>query len=261
VTLRQQSLRNAVLRAVLPLSILALWEALVHFEILNRLLFPPPSRLFQTAAQMVRDGELPRHVFASLCRMMVGLVTGSLAGLFCGLLMGSSRLVRMSLEPVVSAFYTLPKLALLPMLMVIVGVGEPAGIVVIAASCFTMMSIHSRDAVRNLNRTYVETAVNYGASRAAVLRRVYLPACSPEILTGLRLAAGRALVVTISVEMLAAPDGLGSLIWISWQTLMTEKLYVALLTASLAGLALHYTGRWVEAMVVPWKAAESRTTL
>ena len=225
----------------------------MHFEFLNRMLFPPPSRLLQVAAQMIRVGELPRHILASLIRMTTGLLTGSFAGLLCGLLMGSSRLVRIALEPAVSALYTLPKLALLPMLMVLLGVGEPAGIVVIAASCFTMMSIHSFDAVRNLNPAYVEMALNYGAGRMAVLRRVYLPACSPEILTGLRLAAGRALVVTISVEMLVAPDGLGSLIWISWQTLMTEKLYVALLTASAAGFALHYTGRKLERMLVRWK--------
>lgn len=202
---------------------------------------------------MIRVGELPRHVLASLIRATTGLATGGLAGLLCGLLMGASRVVRIALEPAVSALYTLPKIALLPMLMVLLGVGEPAGIVVIAASCFTMMSIHSLDAVRNLNRAYVEMAVNFGAGRMAVLRRVYLPACSPEILTGLRLAAGRALVVTISVEMLAAPDGLGSLIWLSWQTLMTEKLYVALLTVSAAGFALHYTGHWMEAMLVRWK--------
>jgi ABC-type nitrate/sulfonate/bicarbonate transport system permease component len=250
-----QDLRTTALRAVLPLSLLALWEALVHFKFLNRLLFPPPSRLFQVALQMIRAGELPRHLLASLSRLGIGLAAGSVAGLLCGLLMGSSRTVRIALEPVVSAFYTLPKLALLPMLMVLLGVGEPAGIVVIAASCFTMLSIHSLDAVRNLNRAYVVVAVNHGAGRAAVLRRVYLPACAPEILTGLRLAAGRALVVTISVEMLASPDGLGSLIWISWQTLMTEKLYVALLAASATGLALHYAGRSLEAMLVPWKAA------
>lgn len=248
---------DVLLRVAVPLSITTLWEVLARFDILNRLLFPPPSQLIVMAIQMTRSGELPHHLMASMFRMTAGLATGGFAGMLCGLLMGSSRSVRISLEPGVSALYALPKVTLLPMLMMLVGIGEPAGIVVIAASCFTMMCIHSLDAVRNLNPAYVEIAVNHGASRMAVLRRVYLPGCLPQILTGLRLAVGRALVLTISVEMLAAPDGLGSLVWLSWQTLTTEKLYVAVLTASFIGVGLHYGGRWFEGLLVPWKSTEA----
>jgi ABC-type nitrate/sulfonate/bicarbonate transport system permease component len=250
---------NTLIRLALPAALVALWEGLVHFHVLNALLFPPPSRLLTAAIVMTESGELPRNLFATLVRGTIGFVTGSAAGLLCGLLMGASRVFRVSLEPLVSALYSSPKLTLLPMLMLLVGVGEPAGIILIAASCFTMTSIHCLDAVRNLNRAYVDLAANYGASRGAILRRVYLPGCLPEILTGLRLAVGRALVVTISVEMLASPNGLGSLIWLSWQTLMTEKIYVAALICAAAGALLHYLALWAETRLVPWKAVESQT--
>ncbi len=246
--------RDAALRVWLPVLFLATWQILAQLQILNPLLFPPPTKLLVAAGRMLSTGELTGHIRASLMRLVAGLAIGSGAGLFCGLAMGASRTARRSFEFVISGLYSTPKLALLPVVMLLVGVGEKAGIILIATSSFSMMAIHCLDAVRNLNRAYVDLAINYGAGRRAVFFKVYLPGCLPQIFTGFRLAVGRALVMTISVEMIIASNGMGSLIWMAWQTFTPEKLYVAVLMIAGTGALFHYALLWFEKMLIPWKA-------
>src|SRR5579864_6576634 len=178
--------KDAASRMWLPVLFLAAWQILAQLRILNPLLFPPPSKLLVTAGRMLSTGELAGHLRSSLMRLVTGVAIGSGAGLFCGLAMGASRTARRSLEFIISGLYSTPKLALLPVVMLLVGVGEEASIVVIAASSFSMMAIHSLDAVRNLNRAHVDLAINYGAGRGAVFFKVYLPGCLPQIFTGFR---------------------------------------------------------------------------
>ncbi|MBM3745382.1 MAG: ABC transporter permease [Acidobacteria bacterium] len=238
----------------LPVSVLILWQALAWAGAADPLFFPPPSKMLASAAQMTLSGELPGHVRATLARMAAGFLAGAAPGLGIGLLMGVAPRVRQTLEPIISAIYSTPKLSLFPMLMLLLGVGEAARTVLIAAASFTITAMHALDAVRNLERVFVEMAVNYGARRMALFRSVYLPACLPYVFTGLRLALGRSLVVAVTVELVSSSNGLGSMIWMSWQTLTTDRLYLAVfLTAALGGL-LHYGLRHLEKRLIPWKA-------
>jgi len=189
---------------------------------------------------------------ATFSRMFLGTLIGTVAGLACGLAMGASDPVRRSLEPIVSALNSTPKLALLPMLMLFTGLSETARIVPIALTCFIVLAIHGLDAVRGVNRAYVELARNYGAGGRAMLRRVYLPASLPQMFTGLRIALGRALVITISVEMVSSSNGLGSMIWQAWQTFSTDKLYIGVFTAAVLGALFHNGLAWMEMRLIPW---------
>ena len=98
-------------------------------------------------------------------------------------------------------------------------------------------------------------AAVYGASGTALLRKVYVPAALPTLFTGLRLAVGRAMVVTISVEMVSSTQGLGGLIWLSWQSFAVEKLFVGVAAAGLLGAFFHVSLRWAEKRLIPWKAS------
>ncbi len=241
------------MRLWLPLLVLTGWQALVQFNILNPLLFPPPSKLLSTALGMLSTGELARHFQISLVRFFSGLVLGCGVGLFYGLAMGASTRARRSLEGPLTALYSTPKLALLPVVMLFAGVGEKAAIALIATASFSMMAIHCLDAVRNLNRAYVDLARNYGAGGREVFFKVYLPGCMPQVFTGFRLSAGRALVTTISVEMVMASRGMGSLIWMAWQTFTPDKLYVGVFVVAGTGALLHYTLLGLEKVLIPWQ--------
>jgi len=192
---------------------------------------------------------------STLHRMSSGAALGVLAGIACGLVMGASKPVRSAFEPLVSALNSTPKLAVMPLLLLVLGVGETARLVPIMLTGFVTLAMQALDAVSSVNPAYVETARNYGARRLDLLRWVYLPASLPQLFTGLRLAAGRCLVITISVELLGSPDGLGRMIWLSWQTLATEKLYIGIFTTTLLGVAVHRSLTYLERKAAPWAAA------
>ena len=237
----------------LPALIITAWEAGSRQGLLNHLIFPPPSALVLAAKDMIARGELQGHLRATLTRLSLGFLIGSFSGLVCGVVMGLATWVRRSLEPIISGAYAAPKLSLLPMLMLFMGVGEPARIFLIALGCFVLLAMHSLDALRNVNRRYVELAVNYGANQSMVIRKVYLPASLPQIFTGFRIAMGRALTITIALELVSCPDGLGSMIWMAWQTFYTEKLYIGVILSAALGTLLHFSLKRLEARLVPWK--------
>jgi NitT/TauT family transport system permease protein len=246
-------MQRALTALWVPALIAAAWEAGSAAGLLNRSIFPPPSQLVLAARDMIGRGELQMHLKATLTRLSLGFLFGSLLGLGCGVAMGLKAWIRHSLEPIISGAYATPKISLLPMLMLFMGVGEAARILLIAIGCFVLMAIHGLDALQHVNRRYVEMATNYGASRLMIVRKVYLPACLPQIFTGFRVALGRALTITIALELVSCPDGLGSMIWMAWQTFYTEKLYIGVLLSASLGALLHFSLIRLEARLVPWK--------
>jgi ABC-type nitrate/sulfonate/bicarbonate transport system permease component len=232
---------------------LAVWQAAAFAGALNPLFVPTPAVLFSSAATMIRSGELVANAAATLGRAVAGFTIGSMAGISAGLAMGSIRAVRQSLEPVVSALNATPKLSLFPLLMLVFGIGETARLSIIALSSFVITAIHALDAVRNIHPAWVDLARNYGARRRDLFGAVYLPACLPQVFTGMRLGLANALVLAISCELVNPSSGLGSLIWLAWQTFSTERLYVTILATALLGTGLHAGLRMCERRLVPWK--------
>jgi len=242
-------------RIWLPLALVAAWQVGASVGLINPLFFPAPSALVATAGHMLASGELARQLGVTVRRMLLGFFVGGALGLVCGVLMGTVEMVRRTLEPVVAGLFTTPKITLLPMLMLLLGVGESARVTLVAAGSFVMVALNAADAVRGINRTYLEMASNYGASRAMLFRKVYLPASLPQVFTGIRLAVGRALIITVAVELISCPDGIGSMIWVAWQTLATEKLYVGVIATAALGALLHHSLQRLENAVIPWKPA------
>jgi ABC-type nitrate/sulfonate/bicarbonate transport system permease component len=245
-------IRKAMISCWLPVGILVAWQVLAWLKILNALFFPAPTVILAAGWDMIQSGELDHQVGATCGRLLVGSAIGILGGLACGLAMGAFGFLQRSLEPIISALNATPKLILLPMLMLIAGIGETARIVPIAITAFILLAVHGLDAVRDVNPAYVELARNYGADRHAMLRYVYLPASLPRIFTGLRVALGRALVITVSVELVSSTNGLGSMIWMAWQTFATEKLYIGIFVTAGLGLLFHHGLLYLESRLIPW---------
>lgn len=245
---------KALERIWVPAAIFAGWEGGVALGWLDPALFPPPSTLVPYARGMIRDGELPTQLSVTLTRMFSGYAIGAGLGLFVGVLMGALPAARRAVEPVVAALYTTPKMALLPLLILIMGIGEQVRVTLIALACFIMVAIQGLDAVRGVSPTYLEIAANHGADRLTIFRRIYFPAVLPQLFTGLRLAMGRALMVTVAVELISCPDGLGHMLWLGVQTFSGEKLYVGVIIITILGTTLHWTLRGLEQVLIPWKA-------
>ena len=245
------------LPSIATLVILLVWEIAVRIGYISALFFPAPSSVANHLLAQIVDGTLWPHVGATLIRLSSGFVVGGCTGLVLGLLMGWSEPIGKVLDPFVAAAHPLPKIALLPLAMVLLGIGEASKIAMVAVATFFPMLINTMSGVRQLDPIYLEVAHNYGTPLHKLFTRVILPGSLPFILAGARIALNTALVITIAVELLTAKMGLGGIIWLAWQTLRMEQLYVALLVTMLLGIAsnrvLHFVGR----RAMPWHLEEN----
>jgi len=232
---------------------LAIWEWQVRIGGLSALFFPAPSTIARTLARLVTSGELETHLSATLSRLFLGFALGGLPGLILGLAMGWSRRLRAIIDPLIAAAHPVPKIAVLPLIMIIFGIGESSKIVVVAVAVFFPMLINTMAGVRQISPIYFEVAKNYGASLFKVLTRVVVPGSLPLVLTGTRLALNTALVLTIAVEVVAAQEGLGEMIWFAWQTLRTEELYATLIVIAALGISFNLILQRLTARLVPWQ--------
>lgn len=234
------------------LAILAAWEVAVRAGWSTGLFFPAPTAIGLALVRSATSGDLLLHASATLVRIGVGLAIGGTAGLLLGVAMGSWRALRTALDPVVAAVHPLPKLALFPFLIVLLGIGEQSKIAAIAVGAFFPMLLNSMAGVLAINPVHLDLARNYGASRWLMFRRILLPGSLPMMLTGLRLATNVAFHTTIGVEMVGSRTGLGSLLWLSWQTFRIEQLLAILVVIALIGVGLTSLLREVARRSTPW---------
>src|SRR5262245_39492418 len=197
-----------------------------------------------------RARTAPRRLVA---RVASGFGLGAAAGTVTGLLLGSSRTLWAIGNPVISATYPIPKVALLPLMILWLGIGEAPKVAMIALGVFFPVVINAYAGVLGTDPLMVKAARSLGAGRWQVLLKVILPSAFPTILAGYRLGPGIALLLVVSAEMINASTGIGFLILHSGDLMLTGKLMVGLATLSLLGLASTWGLRAVEAWLVPWK--------
>jgi ABC-type nitrate/sulfonate/bicarbonate transport system permease component len=245
--------RDLGLTAVILGGALLAWEICTRTGVLPALSFPAPSTILRALVRSIRTGTLAANLGITLLRMAYGLGLGGAAGLMLGLLMGWSTRMRAVVDPLIAAAHPVPKIALLPLIMLIFGVGEASRVLVIALAAFFPMLISTMAGVRQISPIYYEVAASYGASVAQEFTRIVLPGSLPFILSGLRLALNNALLLTIAVELVNAQEGLGAQIWFAWETLRTDELYATLAVTAMLGTGGNYLLQELAFHVVPWQ--------
>jgi NitT/TauT family transport system permease protein len=236
-----------------PLVLLLVWELLVRSRVLDVRFFPAPSQVLRALWDLAASGVLLQDVGVSLTRIGAGFLLGALSGLVIGLLMGVSRLVRAAGKPLFGVLYPIPKIAILPLVMLVFGIGETSKYVIVAIGVFFLVLLNTMAGVVNIDKIYLDVGRNYGAGRLDVLRRIALPGALPFIFTGLRLGWGTGLLLIVAAEFISAKSGLGYLIWNSWQTFSVEEMYAGLLTVSGLGLISFAILDVLERWLLPWK--------
>jgi NitT/TauT family transport system permease protein len=244
---------EAILPIISPVIILALWEIAVRAGYLKPLFFPPPSLIFQTFLKLVNSGELQQNLYPSLVRIFWGFALGTVPGLIIGLSMGWSTRFRLFLDPIIAALYPVPKIAILPLIMLLLGIGELSKITVVGIGSFFLVTINAMTGVRNINRIYFEVAKNYGARRIKIFTKVVLPGSLPMIFAGMRLSLGMSLLLVVAVEFTTANFGLGAMIWLAWETLRTENLYVGVIICAILGIVFTSVLKRIERHFMPWE--------
>ena len=243
---------EGLLPAAVVVLALVLWEWGTRSGLIAALFFPAPSAIAVRLIKLLGDGTLVTHLGASLWRLLLGIVLGGTPGLLLGLAMGWSRRLRRTLDPFVAMAHPIPKIAILPLIMVIFGVGEAPKVIVAAAGAFFPMVITTATGVRQINPIYFEVAQNYGAGPLKVFARVVVPGSLPFVLSGLRLALNVTLLLTIAVEMVSAYTGLGAMIWFAWETMRVETLYASLAVITLLGIGFNLVLQRLSKYLIPW---------
>lgn len=241
------------LRLASPFLLLLLWEAMSRFGLLDRRFFPPPSEVIWSARSMVQDGSLAAAVLSSLRRLAIGYVSGALLGVVVGLWLGLSSWSRALFEPWLIVTYPVPKLAVYPLLVLIVGLGEAPIVLLLAIAIFYVVAINLIAGVLSIRPVILDVGRDCGASFLQLVRTVALPASMPHIFTGLELAMGIAYIVLIAAEFVGAKSGLGSVIWSSWQLFDVAPMYVAIVTISVLGYVSVMLLRLLAGFMMPWR--------
>lgn len=236
-----------------PIGLLALWEAGARAGIVDTRFFPAPTTIFAALADLARAGELQAHLAISLERIGVGFVLGAVPGIVLGLAIGLLPIVRAIVQPLVDATFPIPKIALLPMVIMLFGIGEGSKYAIIAVAVVFLVLINTEAGVRNIERIYMDVGRNYGATRLMFFTDIALPGALPMIMAGLKLGMGVALIIIVSAEFVGARNGIGYLIWNSWNTFQVDRMYAGLMVIALLGFASALALGALERLLVPWQ--------
>lgn len=236
-----------------PFILLLLWEMTAQTGLVDTRFFPPPSGIAETFWNLAASGELWANTRISGQRVLFGFLMGGIPAIVLGLAMGLYRPVRAFFDPLISATYPVPKSALLPLVLLIFGLGEMSKVVIVAIGVFFPLAINTTAGVLEINKTYHEVGKTYGASQWQRFKTIAFPGALPLIMTGIKLGVGMGLVLIAIAEMIGAREGLGFMIWNAWQIFAVERMYVGLIMIALLGVLLTALLREVEKKVIPWR--------
>ena len=235
------------------LCLLAIWELICQNGIVSSLFLPAPTAIISALLQMIADGEIGVSLAASLYRILAGFFIGSLVGLAVGLVTGTSALMDKIGTPIVNAIYPIPKIALLPLFILWLGIGELSKVTIIALGVFFPVAMNTYSGVKNVDTLLLKVAASFNASWWMTMKSVVLPNALPMIFAGLRLAAGTSLLLLVAAEMIAAQVGIGALILHYGDLMITDRLMAGVIVLSLLGLVFNLILQFLERKAIPWK--------
>ena len=246
--------RDRILSIASPLGLLLAWELAAATGLIDVRFFPAPSAIIAKLIEMALSGELTDNVLISLQRIVLGFLLGGVPAIVIGIAMGIWRPIRAIVDPLIVATYPIPKSSLLPLILLIFGLGEMSKVMMVAIGVFYPMAINATAGVLQINQIYLDVGKSFKASPWDTFRTIALPGALPFIMTGVKLGAGLALILIAIAEMVGAKSGIGYMIWSAWETFAVAKMYVGLFVIALIGFGVSFLLREVERWVIRWKA-------
>lgn len=247
-------IHSQVAMAILsPVLLLLIWELAGRFGWIDQRFFPVPSAIISEFIDLLGTGELFSNLGWTIQRVAIGFVLGAVPAVALGLVMGLSPLMMVTVRPIVSAIYPIPKIALFPLIMLIFGLGETSKWVIVAIGVFFQVFFSTLAGVAHIEQIYLDVAKNFGASRWQAYRWIAMPAALPFIFTGCQLGIGMALIVVVVAEQFGTKLGLGYMIWRSWQVFEVRDMFVGLMMVAILGYCIQLMMGALESWVIRWK--------
>ncbi|MEV7508267.1 ABC transporter permease [Streptomyces sp. NPDC091201] len=246
-------LRAAALRSVAVLALLALWEAAPRLGLADPTFLPPVSEVAVAWWELLGNGQLGQHTWASLVRSFGGFGIAVAVAVPLGLLIGWYRPVAVLLGPLLEVFRNTAALALLPVFVLLLGIGETSKVSIVVYACVWPILLNTISAVGNADPTLVRLARSMDLSTPRLFQKVILPASVPAIFTGIRLAGAVSILVLVAAEMIGAKAGLGYLINASQFNFAIPQMYAGIITISAIGVAFNQLLVTIERRLSTWR--------
>jgi NitT/TauT family transport system permease protein len=243
-----------LIRAMSVAVFLAAWE--FYGRRTDPILFTYPTAIVLAFVQLLRSGELLRQMLVSLSALGAGFGLSLIFGVTLGLAMGRSRLAEAICEPHVNALYATPQVALIPLLMMWLGLGFGIKVAIIFLFAFFPILINTASGAKNVSASMVEVGRAYLASPRQITSKIVFPAALPFIMAGVRIAIGRGVVGMIVAELFTAITGLGAMLSLYGNIFETAKMFVVIIVLAVLGVALIQGAQALEKKMARWKETE-----
>jgi sulfonate transport system permease protein len=237
---------------LVPLGILVAWQAIVAFRLVAERNLPYPLTVLHTAFEMIVAGEFARDVAVSAMRAFGGLLIGGTIGFTLGLINGTFRTSEKLLDTTIQMIRTVPVLALMPLVILWMGIGEGARIFLISLGVFFPIYLNTFHGVRNVDGGLIEMAQNYGLSMRQLFWQIILPGALPSILVGVRFALGITWLTLIAAETIAASAGIGFMTTQAREFILVDRMIFAVVLYALLGKLADVVTRLLERRLLRW---------
>lgn len=246
--------RTRVLCATLSVAgFLVLWEVAAARGWIDAGFFGRPSAIWASGLSIARTPNFGEHVRWSLSEFLLGMLLAAVVGIPLGLVVGYNRVASELLDPLLMAFNSTPRVALVPLIVVWFGVGIWAKALVAFAGAFFPIVVTLAAGLKGVDPSWIKAAKSFGSSEGQIFRHVLLPSSAPYLMAGLKLGIGRAVIGVIIAEMFAATRGIGLLMGFASSAVRTNELLFLTLLVSIFGVAAVKVTEYLEARVAPWK--------
>jgi NitT/TauT family transport system permease protein len=260
--MRPKNEARSIFYAVVPYLVIAavllVWELLVRVNGIAPIYLPAPSSILRYLVAMILDGSLPYNLAITFLRIIAGFGVAAITGILVGIAMGMSPLTARIIDPWIAALYPLPKISLIPLLIIWLGTGEAYKIVISAITAFFPIAISTVAAIREVDRGLVKAAKDLGANARQIQLKIVIPAALPGIFAGLQLGMGVTIILVVAAEMIggSSQGGMGYLLIHAGQVMEAEKVFAGLIALAVFGAVITYVQKRIDLLIAPWVKRE-----
>lgn len=238
----------------LTVVVLMIWQLLSVLGYIQPILLPPPTRVAATYWELIKSGDMLRHIGVSILRVLEGYAIAALLGLALGIAIGLSRTLDRITDLVIQVIKPIPPIAWIPLAILWFGIGEASKVYIIFMGAIFPVLINTIDGIRQTDSKLVEVAKILAIPRTKFVWQVILPGALPAIMTGLRVGLMVAWICVVAAELIAASSGLGYLIMDARQLSQSDVVIVGMITIGVIGKLMDSTIRRLEQRLIRWKA-------
>lgn len=250
----ENGIKNLFLKLVLPISIIVIWQLLYSTKIVTTTVFASPFEILDAYKELIVSGELWQHISISLLRVVEGFAIGAILGSILGIIIGFSRKAELLSTYLIGFLRPIPMIAWIPVIILMLGLGEESKVVLIAMGSFWPVLINVISGIKQVDKKYLEVAEIFNKSKLHTIFNVILPSALPSIFTGFKLGISVAWMCVIGAEMVAASTGIGYYIMYQRSIFSSNTMLAGVFTIGVIGVLIDKILSFIEKKLLKWNA-------